>query len=167
MAWNSQALTGVQLAFATSKDTRTAMEQRFPGCRQQAAPGWVLAGCAAVADLLQGDSGAHARLLALPLDMACAPAFHQSVWEQARCIPPGQTLSYGEFAALLGKPGAARAVGQALGANPFAPVVPCHRVLAKDLRSGGFSAPGGVQTKLRLLELEHARFGAPGLFDAL
>ena len=67
----------------------------------------------------------------------------------------------------LGEPGAARAVGQALGANPFAIIVPCHRVLAAGGRSGGFSAPGGVDTKLRLLEIERARIGdQPSLFDA-
>jgi methylated-DNA-[protein]-cysteine S-methyltransferase len=66
----------------------------------------------------------------------------------------------------LGEPGAARAVGQALGHNPFAPVVPCHRVMAAGGRSGGFSAEGGAMTKLRMLEIEKARFGgAPGLFD--
>ncbi|MCL4185073.1 MAG: MGMT family protein, partial [Burkholderiaceae bacterium] len=60
----------------------------------------------------------------------------------------------------------ARAVGRALGRNPFAPVVPCHRVLAAGGKSGGFSAEGGVATKLRMLQIEGARFGAtPGLFD--
>jgi methylated-DNA-[protein]-cysteine S-methyltransferase len=56
-------------------------------------------------------------------------------------------------------------VGQALGSNPFAPVVPCHRVLAADGRAGGFSANGGVTTKLRLLLIERAQFNGPGLFD--
>lgn len=60
---------------------------------------------------------------------------------------------------------AVRAVGQALGVNPFAPVVPCHRVLAADGCAGGFSANGGVTTKLRLLQIERARFNGPGLFD--
>jgi methylated-DNA-[protein]-cysteine S-methyltransferase len=68
----------------------------------------------------------------------------------------------------VGEPGAARAVGQALGRNPFAPIVPCHRVLAADGRSGGFSAQGGVATKLRMLQIEGARIGAePGLFDQI
>lgn len=78
---------------------------------------------------------------------------------------PGETVTYGEIARRLSDPGAARAVGQALGSNPFAPVVPCHRVLAADGRAGGFSANGGVTTKLRLLLIEHARFNGPGLFD--
>ena len=71
-----------------------------------------------------------------------------------RTIPPGTTLSYGEVAAKLDAPGAARAVGQALGRNPFAIIVPCHRVLAAGGKVGGFSANGGITTKLRLLSLE-------------
>jgi methylated-DNA-[protein]-cysteine S-methyltransferase len=94
------------------------------------------------------------------------PAFHRRVYEVARAIPPGATLSYGEIAARLGQHGAARAVGQALGRNPFAIVVPCHRVLTAGGKLGGFSANGGVATKRRLLSLEGARpSGQPGLFD--
>lgn len=75
-------------------------------------------------------------------------------------------MTYGEIATQIGEPFAARAVGQALGHNPFAPVVPCHRILAANSGSGGFSAEGGVATKLRMLQVEKARFGAePGLFD--
>ena len=74
-------------------------------------------------------------------------------------------MRYGELATLLGEPGSARAVGQALGHNPFAPVVPCHRILAAGGRSGGFSANGGVATKLRILQIERASVNGPGLFD--
>ncbi|RZJ10583.1 MAG: MGMT family protein, partial [Haliea sp.] len=102
----------------------------------------------------------------IPLDMAGVPPFHRRVYEIARAIPPGRVLTYGEVAQRLGEPGAARAVGQALGHNPFAPVIPCHRVLAANRQGGGFSAGGGVSTKLRMLEIERAQFGAaPGLFD--
>jgi methylated-DNA-[protein]-cysteine S-methyltransferase len=82
--------------------------------------------------------------------------FHRRVYEAARTIAPGTTLSYGELAALMGAPGSARAVGQALGRNPFAIVVPCHRVLAAGGKVGGFSANGGIVTKLRLLAIENA-----------
>jgi O-6-methylguanine DNA methyltransferase len=87
-------------------------------------------------------------------------AFQRRVYEVTRTIGPGQTLSYGEVAALCGDRSAARAVGQALGHNPFPIIVPCHRVLGAGGKSGGFSAPGGVTTKLRLLSLEPA-----GLFQ--
>ena len=89
------------------------------------------------------------------------PPFHRRVYEVARTIPPGATLSYGEIATRLGAPGSARAVGQALGRNPFAIVVPCHRVLAAGGKLGGFSANGGVTTKLRLLSIEGAQAGRP------
>ena len=102
----------------------------------------------------------------LPLDMAAVPAFHRRVYDVARTIPPGATLSYGEIADRLGSRGLSRAVGQALGRNPFLIVVPCHRVLAAGGRLGGFSASGGITTKLRLLAIE-GRHGAatPSLFD--
>jgi methylated-DNA-[protein]-cysteine S-methyltransferase len=100
------------------------------------------------------------------LDMEGVPPFHRRVYEIARTIPPGATLSYGDVAARLDAPGAARAVGQALGRNPFALVVPCHRVLAARGKAGGFSARGGVATKLRLLALEGARpADQPALFE--
>jgi methylated-DNA-[protein]-cysteine S-methyltransferase len=98
--------------------------------------------------------------------MEGVPPFHRRVYEVARTIPPGATLSYGEVAARLGAPGAARAVGQALGRNPFAIVVPCHRVLAARGKAGGFSARGGIATKLRLLAIEGAcATDQRGLFD--
>lgn len=83
------------------------------------------------------------------------PPFHQRVWRECAKIPKGRTVTYGELAKRLGKPGAARAVGQALGANPFAPIVPCHRVVAAN-GLGGFSAKGGIQAKMRLLRKERA-----------
>ena len=101
-------------------------------------------------------------------DLPLAPAgtdFQQQVYRIMQDIPFGEVLTYGEVATRLGEPGAARAVGQALGRNPFAPVVPCHRVLAAGDKPGGFSATGGIRTKLRLLIIEGAMRGTPGLFD--
>ena len=86
--------------------------------------------------------------------MEGVPPFHRRVYEAAREIPPGDTLSYGAIANRIGSPGSARAVGQALGRNPFAIVVPCHRVVAANGKLGGFSANGGVTTKANLLALE-------------
>lgn len=92
----------------------------------------------------------------LPLELDGLPEFQRRVYEIARTIPPGSTLSYGELARRMGVPGAARAVGQALGKNPFPIVVPCHRVLAAGGKMGGFSAAGGVSTKARMLRIEKA-----------
>jgi methylated-DNA-[protein]-cysteine S-methyltransferase len=94
-------------------------------------------------------------------------AFERSVYAVTRSIGPGATLTYGEIATRLGVPGAARAVGRALGSNPFAVIVPCHRVLAAAGGIGGFSAGGGAATKRRMQAFERARVGdAPDLFDA-
>jgi methylated-DNA-[protein]-cysteine S-methyltransferase len=102
----------------------------------------------------------------VPLDFGESPDFHKRAYAIARTIPPGQTLTYGEVAARLEAPNQARAVGQALGQNPFLLVVPCHRVVAAGAKTGGFSATGGVDTKLRLLAIEGAQVGAAcPLFD--
>lgn len=88
-----------------------------------------------------------------PVAMSGATAFRRAVWEAARAIPWGETRTYGWLAAQVGRPGAARAVGQALGANPCPIVVPCHRVVGR-AGPGGFS--GGLALKERLLALEGA-----------
>lgn len=101
----------------------------------------------------------------IALDLTGVPEFNRSVYDVARSIPPGETLTYGQVAARIGAPGAAQAVGQALGHNPIPMIVPCHRVLAADGRIGGFSAYGSTLTKRRLLEIEQAPgFDNPVLF---
>ena len=92
----------------------------------------------------------------LALDWRAVSAFDRAVYREAQAIPAGETITYGILAARLGDPGRAQAVGQALGRNPWPIVVPCHRITAADGRMGGFSAPGGTATKLKLLEIEGA-----------
>jgi methylated-DNA-[protein]-cysteine S-methyltransferase len=92
------------------------------------------------------------------LDERPVDDFRRRVYAATRAVGPGQTATYGEIARAIGAPGAARAVGAALGQNPYPIVVPCHRVLAADGSLHGFSAPGGIRTKRRMLEIE----GAPG-----
>ena len=101
------------------------------------------------------------------IDTQALPAFNRKVYDIARTIPPGATLTYGEIAERLGDKLLARAVGQALGENPIPLIVPCHRVLAAGGKTGGFSAPGGVVTKLQLLTIEGAEPGGPTLFERL
>ena len=97
----------------------------------------------------------------LPLDFGDVPSFHERVYRGALEIPSGRTVSYGELASRIGAPGAARAVGQALGHNPCPIVVPCHRVLAANGKAGGFSAPGGLGTKRRMLAVEGVELTVP------
>ena len=91
------------------------------------------------------------------LDWSLVSAFQQQVYRQTQAVPPGVTTTYGEIAQRLGlgRDGA-RPVGVALGSNPWPLVVPCHRVVAADGKMTGFSAPGGIRTKTRLLALEGA-----------
>ena len=108
----------------------------------------------AIDEIVSLVAGQASDLSTIPLDMDRVPPLHRNVYELARTIPPGQTLTYGQVASEIGAPGAARAVGQALSRNPFPIVVPCHRVIAASGKIGGFSADGGVATKLRLLAIE-------------
>lgn len=163
VAWSDRALVGVQLPESTDSLTRLRMRHKFPGAPEQPGPPFVQV---AVRRIQAALEGAPDDLADIPLDMHGVPDFNRRVYEVARAIPPGRVMTYGDVARALGEPGASRAVGQALGHNPFAPVVPCHRVLAAGGRSGGFSAEGGAATKLRMLEIEKAQFGKePGLFD--
>jgi methylated-DNA-[protein]-cysteine S-methyltransferase len=163
LAWDERMLLGVQLPEAHDAGTIARLRRHCPGVPQAAPPPWVMRAIARIQGLLDGQPD---DLADLPLDLDSVPAFNRRVYEITRAIAPGRTLTYGEVAQRLGEPGAARAVGQALGHNPFAPVVPCHRVLAARSGAGGFSAQGGVATKLRMLQIEKARLGSePGLFD--
>ena len=104
-----------------------------------------------IAALLRGEPD---DLRSIPLDMDGVGPFARRVYEAARAIPPGRTATYGEIARRVGSPRSARAVGQALGRNPFALVVPCHRVLGASGALCGFSARGGTAVKRRLLAIE-------------
>lgn len=162
IGWSAQGIASVQLPDRDDARLLGRLRQRLPGAQVAPPPERVRDAAARVVALLEGG---HDDLQDIVLDMAGIAPFHRRVYDRARAIAPGRTTTYGVLAADIGEPGAARAVGQALGANPFAPVVPCHRILAVGARSGGFSAPGGVDTKLRMLLIERASFGAPGLFD--
>jgi methylated-DNA-[protein]-cysteine S-methyltransferase len=116
-------------------------------------PDEVLAAVGAIVSLL---NGVRTDLRWVVLDERGIDPFRQSVYAVAREVPPGVTVSYGDLAHALGKPDAARAVGAALGANPFPIIVPCHRVLSATGGLHGFSAPGGISTKRRMLEIERA-----------
>jgi len=163
IAWEGGAVTGVQLPESNDGATRARVQRRFPAANETPPPPAVRRVIDDIRALLRGD---HIDLSAVALDMADVPPFHRRVYEAARAIPPGATRSYGEIAAGVGAPGSARAVGQALGRNPFAIIVPCHRVLAANGRLGGFSANGGASTKLRMLSIEGARAASQRrLFD--
>jgi methylated-DNA-[protein]-cysteine S-methyltransferase len=165
IAWNSRGITGVQLPERHEDATRARLARRFPAATETTPPGTVQQAVDGIRAVLQGEKR---DLSAAGLDMDGLPEFHQQIYAVARTIPVGATFSYGDIATRLGDSTAAREVGEAMGRNPFPIIVPCHRVLAAGGKLGGFSAAGGVTTKLRLLEIEGAQVGeAPTLFDSL
>ncbi len=105
-----------------------------------------------VEEYLSGERGAFE----LPVDISSMTPFQQTVLDEVAKVPRGEVVTYGELAKRIGKPRAARAVGQALGSNPVPIVVPCHRVIASDGSLGGYSGRRGVETKATLLTLEGA-----------
>ena len=165
IAWSELGVLGLHLPDNGGQArTRVRLLRKFAGAVEAAPPAAVQRAIDGITALLEGQD---IDLADVALDMRGVPDFHQRVYERTRLIPPGRTLTYGEIAADLGEPGSARAVGRALGRNPFAIIVPCHRVMAAGGRPGGFSAPGGLDTKLRLLTIERARLhGEADLFDS-
>jgi methylated-DNA-[protein]-cysteine S-methyltransferase len=154
IAWSDAGIVSVQLPERNEEAARARLARRCADGREMMPPTEVQRAIDAIVSLLDGES---VDLSFVTLDMESVPDFHRRVYEVARTIRPGATLSYGEIATRIGEPGSARAVGQALGRNPFPIVVPCHRVLAAGGRTGGFSARGGTKTKLTLLAIEGAQ----------
>lgn len=151
IAWRGDTIEGVQLPESHAAATRRRLEDRFDGAVEGTPPASVRDAIDRMVASLRGEAD---DLVDVHLDLDALPPFQRKVFEVVRSIPAGETLSYGEVAAAVGSPGAARAVGQALGRNPYPIVIPCHRVLAAGGRIGGFTAPGGASTKARMLAAE-------------
>lgn len=164
VAWNDTGLTRVGLPEGSAAATRARLLRGLRGAAEavEAEPTVdVRRAIDAIVALLAGE---RADLSFVDLDLAGVPEFNRQVYVVTRSIPAGSTLSYGEVARRIGQPGAAQAVGRALGANPWPIVVPCHRVLAADGSMRGFSANGGVKAKRRMLLIEGAAGVDPTLF---
>ena len=164
LAWGERGIIAAQLPEKTSEATRTRLLRHWPTA-DEAAPSKTIA--RVIDDIVALMNGEKRSLRAAVLDMSRVPAFNARVYETARAIPPGETRTYGEIARAVGEPDGARAVGQAMGRNPFAPIVPCHRVVGANDKLVGFSANGGIATKLKMLQIEGWRSDEPSLFDAL
>ena len=164
IVWTSRGIAGVQVHNASERATRASLLHRFPDAQEVAPLPAVQRAIDGIVALLRGEPS---DLSDVTIDVDKVPAFNRKVYDIARSIPPGATLTYGEIAERLGDKLLARDVGQALGQNPIPLIVPCHRVLAAGGKTGGFSAPGGVVSKLRLLTIEGAQPNGPTLFDHL
>jgi methylated-DNA-[protein]-cysteine S-methyltransferase len=162
IVWGERGVIGVELPAASEAATRARLLRRHPQAREAAPPPEIARAIAAIVALTGGE---RRDLTDIVLDLEAVPEFNRRVYAIARTIAPGSTLTYGAIATRLGEADA-RAVGEAMGRNPVPIVVPCHRVVAANRKTGGFSAPGGVATKMRLLAIEGAQFDeAPTLFD--
>ncbi len=163
LAWNSGGITAVALPEQDEDTLRAVLWRKHPDATESPPAPEIQA---VIEGLLALLGGARPDLSGARLNMERTPAFPRRVYDVARRIPAGETRTYGEIARELGQAGAARAVGRALGQNPFPLIVPCHRVLAANGKHGGFSATGGVALKLDLLRREGAHLPVtPDLFE--
>lgn len=153
IAWSDRGVASVHLPERAEAETRARIIRRHPLAREALPPLHVRSAIDGIVALM---AGVPMELTAIALDLEGVPPFYRRVYEIARTIPAGHTLTYGDVATRLGDPTNTRAVGQALGRNPFPIIVPCHRVLAGGGSIGGFSASGGASIKRRMLIIEGA-----------
>src|SRR3954471_19686412 len=163
IAWGEHGINAVQLPMSSEDKTRARIRQRYGAIAEAPPPAEVQRAMDGIVDLLAGKPN---DLSDVVLDLEGVPEFDRGVYDIARTIAPGKTMTYGDIAKRLGGLDLSRDVGQALGHNPCPIVVPCHRVLAAGGKPGGFSANGGVATKLKMLAIEGAPVNhTPSLFD--
>lgn len=163
VAWRGHEIVAVQLPEPSADETRRMIGKRHETAVEAEPPRRIVEAIAAMTTLLRGEL---INLDFIDVDLGAVTEFARNVYAATRAIQPGSTATYGEIAARIGEAGEARAVGQALGRNPVPIIVPCHRVLGSNGKVGGFSAAGGVETKMRMLTIERARTSdIPTLFD--
>ncbi len=156
LLWNESFIERVQLPEKSAAEAKRRLIDKAKPCREMdldQCPIWVKDSAERLQRFLLGT---QADLSAIPIDLGQSPPFFQKVFQATRAIPSGQTRTYGELARQVGSPNAARAVGQAMGRNPWPLVIPCHRVMAAGGKMGGYSAFGGIQTKQQILAIEIA-----------
>ena len=154
IAWTEAGIARTWMHAPTVERTREEVLRAFPAAFESQPPADVAETIRGTVALLQGEPS---DFNSATLDMSDIPDFDRRVYDAVRAVAPGSTMTYGEIAKQLGDdPRLARDVGVAMARNRFAPIVPCHRVVAAGGKLGGYSAPGGEDTKRRLLEIEHA-----------
>lgn len=162
LAWTPRGVCRLEIGQPDRATTLAALGARCPGLPVVARPPAPVA--ALTARLRASLRGATDDFADVPFDPGAAPPFARAVWRRLRRVPAGQVITYGALAAACGRPGAARAVGRIMGANPVPIIVPCHRCVGGDGSLTGFSSAGGLALKARLLhdegwvrDEEHAR----------
>ncbi len=151
VAWSPKGLVCVQLPDPNDTTRVAKLCSEAEGAPMTNPPAWVVDAIERIRRLLDGQDE---DLSSVPIDLDGLPPFHRKVYEAARRIHRGELRTYADVANATGSPKAFRAVGQALAKNPLPILVPCHRVVASHGKPGGFSAPGGLDTKAQLLAIE-------------
>lgn len=164
IAWNERGVTGFQLPEASRKQVASRIAVKSSAKRARIIPSQVAVIIERVKSHFKGETQDFQDIV---VDLDGAGPFAKEIYAAARKIPSGRTMTYGELANTAGRPGASRAVGQAMGKNPVPIIIPCHRILAAGNRPGGFSAHGGIATKAKLLELEGAAMGPPAVITSM
>jgi methylated-DNA-[protein]-cysteine S-methyltransferase len=157
------ALGTFGLAWTDAGIARVALPGRDRGTteiwisREPAEPGFPDGRYAALPEMIKRYAeGERVDFTGVPLDLEGIQEFHRQAYAELLKIGYGETTTYGAIARTLGDVTLSRAVGQAMGSNPIPLIIPCHRVLGANSQPVGFSSPGGVTAKMRMLALEHA-----------
>lgn len=159
IAWTEAGVVRFQLPGEDAATTRRLLLRHLPEAQVAEPPAPIAAAVAAAKRYFAGEK---ADFTDVPLDLAGQSDLFKAIYDAARCVHWGETTTYGTLARELGVgPEGAREVGQAMAKNPVALIIPCHRVLAAGGKVGGFSAPGGASSKLKMLALEGVSFAAP------
>ncbi|HTJ62885.1 MAG TPA: methylated-DNA--[protein]-cysteine S-methyltransferase [Alphaproteobacteria bacterium] len=159
IGWTDVGVNRFQLPAGNAASTDGLMRKRDPGARPATPPPAVAEAIAAIKRYFEGEA---VDFSAVPLDLAGQDHFFKQIYDAARRVGWGRTTTYGTLAKELGAgPEGARDVGQAMANNPIGLIIPCHRVLAAGGKLGGFSAPGGANTKLKMLALEGVDLNPP------
>jgi methylated-DNA-[protein]-cysteine S-methyltransferase len=160
IGWNDTGITRVQLPARSAETAERLMLRRTPGAGPSMPTPMVSKAVAAVKHYFEGNETDFSHF---KLDLDGLDEFFIRVYAAARRVKWGHTTTYGTVAKELGcGPEAAPDVGQALAKNPIPLIIPCHRVLGAGGKIGGFSAPGGTATKMRMLGLEGVQLEALG-----
>lgn len=164
IAWRGDTVVATFLPEKTPAATEARLLKRTGAKRGKPTAAIKLA-IQSISALLEGEK---ADLSYITCDFHGIDPFSMEVYSITRTIPVGETLTYGDVALQLGDKLYAQRVGQALGRNPFPIIIPCHRVVGANGKLIGFSAPGGIETKLKMLSIEGAQIAEPpSLFDGL
>lgn len=155
IAWSDKGIARFQLPEERAEIAERNLRRRFPDWKP-ATPTREIEGV--IAEVIRYFDGERVDFSSITLDLGGQSDFFAKIYAALRRVPYGQTTTYGTLAREIGaEPQAARDVGEAMGRNPVPLIIPCHRVLAAGGKLGGFSAPGGTETKIRMLELEGVR----------